>query len=204
MCIAGPGGVEGVGIRGVWSKLRLGKEPGGLCFFGKDDHVGWVVKIPVSVCPHGASTESSLNFVDDEDDVVFGADGADLASKVMKNVPVAAFALDGFDKDRGGALLFDGGTEFRDARFDLGSVLGELRDVGLNGGKSNFVERVCVCERERAAGASMKSAHERKAMSVSVACSVFDGGFDGLGAAGSEPEVGIVVRIGRDARKDVI
>ena len=42
----------------------------------------------------------------------------------------------------------------------------------------------------------MKAANEREAVSVSVACSMFDGGFDGFGSAGSEPKVCIVVRIG--------
>ena len=127
--VAGPGGVEGIGVRGVWSEMWFGKEPRGLSFFGKDDHVGRIGEVPVRVSPDRSGSQCGLDFIDDKEDVGFGAQCANSASKVVGDVTVPSFTTDGFDEDGGGPLLFKGGAESLDAVVDVVVMEWELCDV---------------------------------------------------------------------------
>ena len=197
-------GAGGVAHPGVELAVRLiGAEGGvaevvacGLGFFGEGDHVGRVGQVPVVVRPEGAGgADAGLDFVDDEEDVVFLGQSAEGAEEGGGGVVVAAFGLDGFDDDGGGGLGpgFDEVFGFFEAALFFGGVVGgvlvqrvfeegEGRLGPVEGGDVEFVDGLAAGGGEAAEEAAVEGVLEGEDGQVGRAgCLVAHGAREFLG-----------------------
>lgn len=71
-----------------------------LGFLGEGNHVRGVLEVPVLVSPEfTSSTNTSLNLINDQQNVVLASNGTELLEELWASVVVATFALDGLNNN---------------------------------------------------------------------------------------------------------
>jgi hypothetical protein len=77
-----------------------------LSLLGESNHIRWVLKTPVIVSPEFASgTDTSLDLINDHEDIVLAGDGAEAPEESRRGVIVTALGLDRLDNDGGGRAV---------------------------------------------------------------------------------------------------
>ena len=111
----------------VGPELRVTVEvASGLGFLRKGDHVRRVLEVPVVVSPELASgTDTSLNLINNHENVVLAGDGTEASEEGGRGVVVATLRLNGLDDD-GSRWVVEGGDDLLnllEAALLLASVL---------------------------------------------------------------------------------
>ena len=138
----------------VGSELRVTVEvASSLGLLGEGDHVRRVLEVPVVVSPElSGGTDTSLNLVDNHENVVLAGDGTKAPEEGGRGVVVATLRLNGLDDD-GRRWVVEGGDDllnlFKAALLLASVLLGvllkrvlELREGGLGPVKGRDVELV--------------------------------------------------------------
>ena len=149
---------------------------GGLGLLGEGDDVRGVLEVPVLVGPEFASsTDTGLDLVGDEEDIVLAGQGAELLEEFGGGVVVTALGLDGLDHDGAGWEVprLDEVLDFVERRLLGGGVLGgvlvkrvlELGEGGLGpveGGDVELVDGLGAGGGQRAEETAVESGLERE------------------------------------------